>query len=107
MFRQLIEAIRAATESSQSGSSTSKKVGVRGVYSGGPMVWHAGKQAEKRRTGKMRRQLDRKIAQGMDDAGTPGKPSRKKKPQHPRKVYQFGATFYPPGSTRRQRGHSK
>lgn len=60
MFAQLIEAIRQ--ESSQSGSVTSKKVGERGIYNKGRMVWHAGKQAEKRRTNKERRQQGKKLS---------------------------------------------
>ena len=63
MFRSLIEAIR--NESAQSGSVPSKKVGPRGIFNKGPMTWHSGKQAEKKRTNKERRQQDKKAAMSL------------------------------------------
>lgn len=97
---------RDQSESSQYGQSRERTSG-EGTYRHGPMAMPSWKRAELRADKKRRRRMGKKAAEVGNTEFNVGKPGGNKKPKHPRKVYQFGATFYPPGSTRRQRGHSK
>ena len=95
MFAQLVEAIRY--ESSQSSSSQPRVKGP-GFSLRGRMHPAVGKQAEKRRTSKGRRQQGRRAAEVGDTEFNVGKPGGKKKPEHAKRSYDWttGTLRFPP-----------